>query len=205
MERAHKEEKMNARKCYEKNCKGVMQGITGAYRYKECGLDNITVRNITVYTCGNCGAVVPEIPAIGELHRSIALSLIHKQTQLTGAEIRFLRKMAGMTPKDMSDALGVHPTSLCKWETGERKPAKKTDASIRLIALAGMLQDMFKERDLLPQVSKAAKELSEVDIKTILARIKKGQAKPVKMNIDPNVLASFGSFSAPTDGPETVQ
>jgi DNA-binding transcriptional regulator YiaG len=204
MERAHKE-KMNARKCYEKNCKGIMQGVVGAYRYKECGLDNITLRNITVYTCGNCGAVVPEIPAIGDLHRGIALSLIHKQTQLTGTEIRFLRKMAGMTPKDMSDALGVHPTSLCKWETGERKPAKKTDASVRLIALAGMLQDMLKERDIVPAVSKAAKELSEVDIKTILAGIKKGQAKPVKMNIDPNVLSGLGSFSDPGDVPGTVQ
>jgi hypothetical protein len=110
-----------------------------------------------------------------------------------------------MTPKDMSDALGVHPTSLCKWETGERKPAKKTDASVRLIALAGMLQDMLKERDIVPAVSKAAKELSEVDIKTILAGIKKGQAKPVKMNIDPNVLSGLGSFSDPGDVPGTVQ
>lgn len=179
-------------KCY--GCKNTMQGSRRSYRYDECGLDNVILKNIVVFVCSSCGAVVPEIPAIGDLHRTIASRLIHKPTLLAGQEIRFLRKMAGMTSSELATALGADPTSLCKWETGKRKPTKKTDASIRLISLAGMLQETLRERDLVPTVSEVAKSLSEVDIKSLLAQIKETSTDPIEVNIDPSNLSQLGGF-----------
>src|SRR5581483_2714880 len=93
------------RKCYE--CGGVMIGRPESYKYTECGLDSVYLSNVCVFRCTNqkCAAIVPEIPAIGVLHREIARNLVMKETLLSGEEIRFLRKMAGLSSIELSNLL----------------------------------------------------------------------------------------------------
>lgn len=188
-------QEIKPRKCYE--CGGEMIGSRTYYQFSECGLDSVTLENVVVYRCQKCGAVVPEIPAIAELHRVIALNVIYKNTILTGQEIRFLRKMAGFSGKELSKALGANPSSLSRWERGSRKISKRTDAALRLICLAGMMQDALKERSLVPAVAAAAQRLAQVDIMAILTRVKDILTKPVSMSIDPEmpmpVIAGTGS------------
>src|SRR5712691_6396650 len=45
------------------------------YKYDASGLDNITLENIEVRHCPNCGERQALIPALAELHKSIALAL----------------------------------------------------------------------------------------------------------------------------------
>src|SRR4051794_32922548 len=99
------------RKCYD--CGGTMSGTTTYYRYTECGLDSVTLENIIVYRC-KCGAIVPEIPAIGELHRLIVLRVIQKGSLLSGQEILFLKKMAGLNSKELAQSLGASPSTISR-------------------------------------------------------------------------------------------
>ncbi|HYY52780.1 MAG TPA: YgiT-type zinc finger protein, partial [Myxococcales bacterium] len=62
------------------------------YKYYASGLDNITLENIEVRHCPKCGERQALIPALAELHKSIALALAEKRERLLPKEIRFLRK-----------------------------------------------------------------------------------------------------------------
>src|SRR4051812_5661564 len=104
---AHKEKQSKVRKCYE--CGGKMEGHVGNYKYTECGLDSVNLVNVLVFNCSNhqCGAIAAEIPAMSELHRAIMFQVIQKETLLSGEEIRFLRKMAGLSGVELSELLGL--------------------------------------------------------------------------------------------------
>jgi DNA-binding transcriptional regulator YiaG len=190
-------------KCIE--CGKTMQGRLGTYKYDECGLSTVKLTNITIYEC-SCGAVVPEIPAMAALHRYIAFKLICKHSLLVGEEIRFLRKMANLTGIDLARLLGTHKTNLSKWENDSRKITKKTDGTLRLLCFTGMLQQLIQEQGKgttfdLPRIADAIKQLSEVDIKHILQRVKSEFTGPRKVVINPEDLAKFSdSPSAPTRG-----
>jgi putative zinc finger/helix-turn-helix YgiT family protein len=155
--------------CYD--CGSTMQGTRTYYRYTECGLDSVTLENIFVFRCGKCGAIVPEIPAIGELHHVIVLMLIKKDKLLSPQEIKFLRKMAGLNGRELSATLGASASTISRWENGSRKISKKADAALRLVCFAGMLQDILRDKDIVPMAARFSKELSEVDIRNILAQI----------------------------------
>src|ERR1700686_5550272 len=103
---------MTARKCYE--CKSVMRSQRKDYRYKECGLPNVMLREILVHTCPTCGAEEPEIGCVASLHRAIMMDILKKESVLCGEEIRFLRKMSRMTAVELSKLVGAGPTSFSK-------------------------------------------------------------------------------------------
>ena len=182
------------RKCYE--CGGAMDGKRSNYKYTECGLSSVNLVNITVFHCTNskCGAVVPEIPAMADLHRKIAFSLITKETLLSGPEIRFLRKMAGLTGVELAQLLGSHKTNLSKWENGTRSITKKSDSALRLLCFTAILQQLVRNSDpLVPKVAEALRQLSELDFTAILQRVKEVVTGPKKVIIDPQQLAQFGT------------
>jgi len=190
-----KQEVVAGRKCYE--CGGQMEGSRGNYKYSECGLNSVNLVGIVVYHC-SCGAIVPELPALSELHRLIAFKLIQKDTLLSGEEIRFLRKRAGLNGIEFAQLLGVHKTSLSKWENGTRTITKKTDATLRLLSFAAILQELMKlqGQDLVPKVAESVKNLSAVDINAILRQVQDRASGPKRVIIDPAELARFGTVDA---------
>lgn len=188
---------VKTRKCYD--CGKMMNGTRTYYRYTECGLDSVTLENIIVYRCSACGAIVPEIPAIGELHRKIIFKLIQKPALLSGQEIRFLRKMAGLNSKELSSTLGASASTISRWENGSRRISKKSDAALRLICFVGMLQEIIGDRKLLDMVAQSTQQLSELSIRDILSRISDIEAGPVPLTIDPHELAQFGLSNLPDD------
>src|SRR5579871_1014762 len=167
--RASKRADVKVRKCCD--CGAVMHGTETYYRYTECGLDSVTLENIIVYRCAACGAIVPEIPAMGELHRMIVLCMMRKPSLLSAQEIKFLRKMARLSGNELAIALGVSASTVSRWENGSRNISKNSDAAIRMICFAGMLQDILRDRDILPTTMQATRELSEEDIRKLLARV----------------------------------
>ncbi|HEY2497106.1 MAG TPA: type II TA system antitoxin MqsA family protein [Candidatus Angelobacter sp.] len=183
------------RKCYD--CGGVMEGTRSNYKYTECGLDSVSLVGIFVWQC-KCGAIVPEIPAMSELHRAIVFSLLKKDTLLSGSEIRFLRKMAGLSGVELAQLLGVHKTSLSKWENGSREITKKTDATLRLLCFTAVLQELAKQDLHLPNIAEAVKKLSAVDIHAILRKVEDRLTGPKKVTINPDQLAQFGAMEEPT-------
>src|SRR5205809_6761575 len=93
-------------RCYRAGCGGTMEGRKGEYRYRESGLNSVVLKDILVFHCTKCNAVVPEIPAAGVLHRVIALRLLWKKTLLTGGELRFLRKLIGYSVTEFGKIMG---------------------------------------------------------------------------------------------------
>lgn len=187
-----------ARKCYD--CGGVMEGNRGSnYKYTECGLNSVNLVNILVFHCKNpqCGAVVPEIPAMSDLHRAIAFSLIQKDSLLAGQEVKFLRKMCGLSGVDLAQLMGTHPTNLSKWESGARNISKKCDVALRLLAFSAIVQEVLREDHLLPKMAEASRRLSDVDLKAMLQRIREIVTGPKRVTIDPSKLSEFGSIEIP--------
>jgi YgiT-type zinc finger domain-containing protein len=62
------------------------------YHYTLSGLQGVYLVGISIWRCSSCGEEVPAIPKVGELHEAIARSLIKRDGNLTGKEIKFLRK-----------------------------------------------------------------------------------------------------------------
>lgn len=75
--------------CFE--CGAEMVLTRESYQYDASGLRGITLANIQIGRCPNCGDVEVCIPKIADLHRSIALSLVQKAPTLAPDEIRYLR------------------------------------------------------------------------------------------------------------------
>ena len=72
------------------------------------------------------------IPGAPELHDMIARTLLKQKNQLSGREIRFLRKHMGLKAKDFAEYLGVNNVTVSRWERGEERPPQPTDRLIRL-------------------------------------------------------------------------
>ncbi|MCE2982338.1 MAG: hypothetical protein LW832_02110 [Parachlamydia sp.] len=61
--------------------------------------------------------------------------LIHKQTNLTGAELRFIRKYLEMTTTEFGKICGATHVAVLKWESGENRISPTTDIYIRFFLL----------------------------------------------------------------------
>jgi len=107
------------------------------YKYDASGLDNITLENIEVRHCPNCGERQALIPALGELHRSIALALAEKRERLLPKEIRFLRKHLGLSGADFAAKIGVDPATVSRYESAaDPQPmGKQTERLLRLMVI----------------------------------------------------------------------
>ena len=197
MKRKEQPQEMPKRKCYE--CGNTMRGTIGNYKYTECGLDSVNLVGIVIFHC-KCGAIVPQIPSMADLHRKIVFSLIEKETLLSGSEIRFLRKMAGLNGVQMSQLLGTHKTNLSKWENGKLPITKRTDATLRLLCFTAMLQQLVRQNEegkqLVPELAKALKQLSEVDLSEVLRRVRDVTTGPKRVIIDPQQLAALGTLNS---------
>jgi putative zinc finger/helix-turn-helix YgiT family protein len=102
--------------------------------YRESGLPNVLIQ-VTVYQCPECKETLPQIPDVKGLHAAIADYLFQKPTQLTGPEIRFLRKEMGMRGKDLAALLGVTPVTVSRWETGAERVGPSPDRLVRCFYL----------------------------------------------------------------------
>lgn len=69
------------------------------------------------FRCLECGEERPRIPQEQELHDILARELLCKPGTLSGKEIRFLRRFAGMRLAEFAERLQVTSQTLQRWET----------------------------------------------------------------------------------------
>jgi len=134
------------------------------YSYTMSGLKNVFLVNIPIKTCSNpaCSAESVVIPRIAVLHRLITQSLLKKPFLLSGSEIRFLRKEAGIAGKSLAAKLNVTPEYLSRVENGKSGKKKKeafgpqADKLIRAIIAVSASDDreatklLLSEAEMLP-------------------------------------------------------
>lgn len=112
------------------------------YHYRASGLDDVFLVGVEVRRCPIGHGETPVIPRIGELHRVIAVHLLEKPDLLTGTEVRYLRKFAGLQAQEFAALLRVTPETMSRIETGAQKMGATADKLVRAIAAAatGMKQ-----------------------------------------------------------------
>lgn len=106
--------------------------LSEPYHYVECGLHNVYLAGIRYWTCKHCGNQYAEIPAINELHRLIARTLVCQPALLRGEEMRFLRKRLGKRSSDFAAILGVVPETYSRFENDKQEPSATYDHLVRL-------------------------------------------------------------------------
>lgn len=131
------ESQRGGRPCMQ--CGATMAGKRENYRYDASGLSRVTLANVMVYRCPQCGEHEVQIPNILGLHKAMALALVAKRERLAPEEIRFLRTFLGYSSADLARKLGVTPQTVSRWERTDAplrmKPA--VDRLLRLMVLAG--------------------------------------------------------------------
>ena len=114
------------------NCGKRMKKTVKDYHYTECGLDNVILKDLTMYVC-TCGEEGPLIPHVNELHKVIALLITKITAPLEGQEIKFLRKEMGLKAKELANILDVSPITISRWETGQADIGSANDRLLRLL------------------------------------------------------------------------
>jgi putative zinc finger/helix-turn-helix YgiT family protein len=109
------------------------------YQYIESGLDNVILKDIPIVICKNCKSKMPIIPMIESLHKTIGFALIKKTRNLSGKEIRFLRKLMGLTSLQLAIKLEVSEVTLSRWENDKESIGKPNDKLLRLLFISSTL------------------------------------------------------------------
>jgi DNA-binding transcriptional regulator YiaG len=103
------------------------------YMYKDCGLPNLVLVGVEVHRCPDCGSVDVPLPRVTELHRVIAMGVIHKPSRLSAPEVRFLRKYLGWSGEDFAGYMGVDPSTVSRWENDREAIGTTSDRLLRVL------------------------------------------------------------------------
>jgi len=124
--------------------------ISGDYLFVESGLTNVTLHGVELLKCDNCGTLTPVLSKINNLMQVIAEALVLKPSQLTGKEIRFLRKYIGFTGERFGKKLGLTKEHVSRIENEKHPVGAQTDRLIRYLAvsassnLASLMERLFE-------------------------------------------------------------
>lgn len=91
------------------------------YHYVECGLPNVWLRNGFVVKETAYGEAVA-INDVDGLQRAIGLMLAGQDTQLTGAEFRFLRKELELSQESLAGIFDKSSQAVALWEKNDKVP-----------------------------------------------------------------------------------
>ncbi len=87
------------------------------YHYTECGLNNIYLLNGYKFIQTSRGKAV-SIHDLDGLHKAIGLFLVSSKKELSGEQLRFLRKELLKSPTALAKLLGVSLATIQRWEKG---------------------------------------------------------------------------------------
>lgn len=115
------------------NCGKPMSSKRENVKYDSCGLDYVTLLDVEVRRCHDCGEQETVIPNVEGLHLALARAVAHLPVRLRGREIRFLRKHLGYSGADAAKALSVRPETMSRWENDKDVISPAADRFLRLM------------------------------------------------------------------------
>ena len=113
------------------------------YRYDECGLDNVILKDLTVQTADD-GEETVTVPYIGVLHRVLTIAVATKESSLQPKELRFLRTEMGLTQAQLAQSVGRDVQAIGRWERGENPIDSSAEIVVRAMALQHVMEDLPK-------------------------------------------------------------
>lgn len=90
------------------------------------------------------------VPDAEELAAAVALALCFMPARLSGAEVRFIRRVMGMTGQELAAAVEMDPATLSRWEHDKQTVGGWADKAIRMAAVL-RLQDRAPASSLRPE------------------------------------------------------
>jgi putative zinc finger/helix-turn-helix YgiT family protein len=115
-------------------CQGnIITRTQQTYHYKECGLDNVYLKNVGLRVCESCGEKSIRLPQIKQLQATIGRAVAMQPCPLRGQDIRFLRKQLGYSAKEWAAFLRTDASTLSRWENDQQDIGIQSDALIRLL------------------------------------------------------------------------
>ncbi len=90
---------------------------------------------VEVSRCASCGEYEVAIPAIDELNRVLAATVIRKPSRLSGGEVRFLRSYLGYSGADFAALIGSDPATVSRWEGDKQPIGHHTDLLLRAMVV----------------------------------------------------------------------
>ena len=122
------------------------------YHFVESGLPNVYLVGIRYFVCQKCQKQSAEIPAVNQLLRALARTLVEKGTTLTGEELRFLRKRLRKKAIEMAEVLAVEPEHYSRLETGKLQISAASDKIVRAYYALQSSDPMLKKSAVLKQL-----------------------------------------------------
>ena len=112
------------------------------YHFEMSGLKDVYLSGIKVLRCKKCKSNSPIIPRIVQLHDIIARTLVDQPELLSGDELRFLRKHAGLPANKFAALLEVDASHLSRVENGKtRSLGRPADKLARVLAMEASEQE----------------------------------------------------------------
>jgi len=103
------------------------------YRYTASGLDNVILVGLKKVKDDH-GEECVTIPNINKLHEAIAMNILKRNGGMTGAELKFLRTLMGMTQAELGKIVNREAQTIGRWERSEFEDDPNAEAIIRLVA-----------------------------------------------------------------------
>lgn len=135
-------------KCFNCDSEKKLKRSKITYKYKDCGLDNVTLLDAEIMKCDECGEEYYSFGDIEKLHRKIADILIMKEDLLLGKEIRFLRKHLGYSGILFATLIGYAHETLSRIENGNQEVTPVLDRLIRFIVANKLSNRSYDLHDL---------------------------------------------------------
>lgn len=113
------------------NRKEILATEENPFHFVDSGLDNVYLIGIRYFQEPD-GTQVAEIPAIKQLMRWLAYDIVSSPADLTGKQIRFLRKRLGKKATEYCQFLGIEPETLSRIENGKQTISPQVQKLARL-------------------------------------------------------------------------
>ncbi len=149
------------------------------HKYKESGLSNITLLNVTQVKCSDCGEEIRRLGDEAQLLSAIASILIRKTTLLKKEELRFLRTFIGYSSTMFSKILSVSKEHYSRIENGKADITQQFDRLIRFSILP-KLPNPDRNYDLHDQILDENIDKTSAKTKTLKFKIKEKKWQPEK-------------------------
>lgn len=132
-------------------CIGSLPEGMPKVQYKGCGLDDVYILGgyKTVNTNYGEGIAVDDIDG---LHRAIGEFLVTQKKELSGKELRFLRKEMDLTQSELGKFIGISSQQVARWEKSHSAISGPADVLLRKLYLEHIngsisLRELVRELD----------------------------------------------------------
>ena len=125
---------MGRRQVTTKHFAHAGETVVDPYHYTECGLDDIYLRSGYQRETTPYGDGV-SVRHVDELHDAIGQFLVTARKELSGKEIRFLRKQMDLTQAELGLLIGVSDQQVARCEKEQSEMARSSDYLLRTIYL----------------------------------------------------------------------